>query len=217
MVKIGYRDIIMEYIDKQEVEQLITTEQIVQFVVKRTGYDDVSVKQAINVNMARLEKAGLIARVTKGVYARRMKTAFGYYTPSKEILYCKQLLRDNTGIIGYETGLSILNKIGLVTQIPKRRYIATNLYTKKVPDEYQIEIKKPTIQIDEGNFRYLQLLDAIRDMDQAPVDAINPNDIVKGIANQFNLNADRMILMARKYYNRHTLVKTIDIMLGGLE
>lgn len=217
MNKIGYRDILIEYIDTQEAEQPITTEQITKYVIEKTGCDDASIKKAINVNMARLTKAGLISRVAKGIYARRMKTAFGYYTPSKEILYCKQLMRDDTGIIGYETGLSILNRIGLVTQIPKHWYIATNLYTKKVPDEFQIEIKKPKLKIDEGNYRYLQLLDAIRDLDEAPVDAINPNEIVKSVANQFNLNTDRMILMARRYYNRHTLVKTIDIMLGEME
>jgi hypothetical protein len=217
MNRIGYSDILLEYIDKNEVEQPITTEQITKYVINKTGNDEPSTKKTVNVNMARLEKAGFIARVAKGVYARRIKTAFGYYTPSNEVLYCKHLIHDDTGIIGYETGLSILNRIGLVTQMPKRRYIATNLYTKKVPTEFQIEIKKPTMKIDEKNYRYLQLLDAIRDLSQAPVDAINPDEIIKGIANQFNLNTDRMILMARRYYDKHTLVKTIDVMLGGIE
>lgn len=37
--------------------------------------------------MARLEKEGQIMRLTKGIYCRRVKTAFGYYTPDKETLF----------------------------------------------------------------------------------------------------------------------------------
>ena len=92
--------------------------------------------------MARLEKADRITRIEKGVYCKKIKTAFGYYTPNKETLFCRQLLYDEDDVIGYETGLSVLNRLGLVSQIPKRKCIATNLYTKRVPAGMQVEIKK---------------------------------------------------------------------------
>ena len=165
MEKIKYRDLIMQYLTALEPDQTITTEQVAEYVAERLLLDTAMVKKTVNVNMARLEKEGQIMRLTKGIYCRRVKTAFGYYTPDKETLFCKQLLRKENEIIGYETGLSALNRIGLVSQMPKRRCIATNLHTKRIPEGMQIEIRKPPIVVNSGNFRYLQILDAIRELD----------------------------------------------------
>lgn len=106
MEKIKYRDLIMQYLTALEPDQTITTEQVAQYVAERLLLDAAMVKKTVNVNMARLEKEGQIMRLTKGIYCRRVKTAFGYYTPDKETLFCKQLLRKENEIIGYiETGI----------------------------------------------------------------------------------------------------------------
>lgn len=105
MEKIKYRDLIMQYLTALEPDQTITTEQVAEYVAERLLLDTAMVKKTVNVNMARLEKEGQIMRLTKGIYCRRVKTAFGYYTPDKETLFCKQLLRKENEIIGYETGL----------------------------------------------------------------------------------------------------------------
>ena len=70
--------------------------------------------------------------------------------------------------------------------------------------------------VNATNYRYLQLLDAIRDLDNAPVDTINPAEVVKGTARELELNTDMLILLARKYYGQKTLLRTIDIMLEGM-
>ena len=93
MEKIKYRDLIMQYLTALEPDQTITTEQVAEYVAERLLLDTAMVKKTVNVNMARLEKEGQIMRLTKGIYCRRVKTAFGYYTPDKETLFCKQLLR----------------------------------------------------------------------------------------------------------------------------
>lgn len=213
MEKTCYRNMLLQYINEQEPDQPILTEQVAKYVMLQTGQEKNKVKKAVNVNMARLEKANHVIRVSKGVYCRKIPTAFGYYTPNKETLFCKQLLYDADHIIGYETGLSALNRLGLVSQMPKRRYIATNLYTKKVPGNIQIEIRKPSAIVNETNYRYLQLLDIIRDIDSAPVDTSKPIEVIVGTARELRLNTEMLILMARKYYSQKTLLKTIDIML----
>lgn len=216
MYNIGYKNLLIQYIDKQEADQPILTSQITEYVIKETGLDEKKVKKAINVNMARLEKTDKVIRIEKGVYCKKIKTAFGYYTPNKEMLFCKQLLYDKDNVIGYETGLSLLNRIGLVSQMPKRKCIATNLYTKRVPTGIQVEIRKPPININRSNYHYLQILDVMRDLDRAPVDAAKPEELLKGTIKTLELDTDILILMARKYYSHKILVKTIDIMLGGL-
>ena len=216
MSNIGYRNLLIQYIDRQDADQPILTTQITRYVAKETGLNEADVKKAVNVNMARLEKADKILRIEKGVYCKKIKTAFGYYTPNKETLFCRQLLYDEDDVIGYETGLSVLNRLGLVSQMPKRKCIATNLYTKRVPAGIQVEIRKPSANVNRANYRYLQILDAIRDLDNAPVDAIRPEELLKGIVKTLALDTDALIFMARKFYNSKILIKTIDIMLGGL-
>lgn len=216
MSNIGYRNLLIQYIDRQEADQPILTTQVTQYVAKETGLDEADVKKAVNVNMARLEKADKILRIEKGVYCKKIKTAFGYYTLDKEALFCRQLLYDEDDVIGYETGLSVLNRLGLVSQMPKKKCIATNLYTKRVPAGIQVEIRKPSVNINRANYRYLQILDVIRDLDKAPVDAVKPEELLKETVKTLALDTDALIFMARKYYNLKILIKTIDIMLGGL-
>ena len=214
MEKIKYRDLIMQYLTALEPDQTITTEQVAQYVAERLLLDAAMVKKTVNVNMARLEKEGQIMRLTKGIYCRRVKTAFGYYTPDKETLFCKQLLRKENEIIGYETGLSALNRIGLVSQMPKRRCIATNLHTNEFPKEMQIEIRKPPIVVNSGisiicNFGCNQRTG------YGAIDTAKPIDVVRATVEEFTLKTEMLILMARKYYGQKTLLRTIDILLEG--
>lgn len=216
MNNIGYNEILLRYLDGQKTDQPILTSDVARYVAAETGLPVANVKKAVNVNMARLEKSGRIARIEKGIYCHRVKTAFGYYTPNKENLFCRQLLYDGDEVIGYETGLSLLNRLGLVSQMPKRRCVATNRYGKRVPNNIQIEIRKPAVKIDHTNYRYLQLLDAIRESENAPVDAERPEALIRETAEQLQLDLKLLILTARKYYHSKTLLRTIDIMLGGL-
>lgn len=216
MRNIGYKNLLIQYIDRQKPDQLILTSKITQYVANETGLDEADIKKAVNVNMARLEKADMIVRIEKGVYCKKIKTAFGYYVPDRETLFCKQLLYDEDRVIGYETGLSALNRIGLVSQMPKRKCIATNRYTKRAPAGVQVEIRKPVVNVNRLNHRYLQMLDVIRDLNLAPVDAVKPEELIRKTIKLLELDTDILILMARKYYNQKVLIKIIDIMLEGL-
>ena len=213
--KVKYKDLILQYLTALNPDQMITTNQVSQYVAEQLHLEVAAVKKTVNVNMARLEKEGQILRLTRGVYCRKIKTAFGYYIPDKEILFCRQLLRNENEVIGYETGLSALNRIGLVSQMPKKRCIATNLHTKRIPKGMQIEIRKPLVMVNADNFRYLQILDVISQLDMALVDTAKTAEIVRAAAHGFSLETDQLILLARKYYGQKTLVRTIDIMLEG--
>lgn len=216
MNNIGYKEILLRYLDGQEADQPILTSDVARYVAEKTDLPITDVKKAVNVNLARLEKCGRITRIKKGMYCHRVKTAFGYYTPNKEDLFYRQLLYDGDEIIGYETGLSLLNRLGLVSQMPKRRCVATNRYGKRVPGGIQIEIRKPVRKVDHTNYRYLQMLDAIRESENAPVDAERPEARIREMAEQLQLDLNLLIFFARKYYHSKTLLKTIDIMLGDI-
>ena len=100
--------------------------------------------------------------------------------------------------------------------MPKKKCIATNLHTKRVPTGIQVEIRRPPVDIDRFNYRYLQILDVVRELDDAPVDAVRPEELLKGTVKTLELDTDVLIFMARKFYDPRVLIKTIDIVLGGL-
>ena len=213
MNKKSYREILIQYIQEHKVEEAILTDQVVQYAAEELGKDAEDVKKAVNVTMARLEKSGYIIRVSKGVYCKKLKTAFGFYMPNKDDLFCRQLLQNKDNIIGYETGLSALNRLGLISQMPKKICIASNLHQKRVPEGIQIEVRKPPVIVNSENYHYLQILDTIRDLDRAPVDAEHPVDILRNTVKTLALNTDTLILLARKYYSNKILIRNIDIIL----
>jgi hypothetical protein len=86
-----------------------------------------------------------------------------------------------------------------------------------VPKDVEIEIQKPRIPVTHENYKYLQILDIIEDMDRAPIDAAAPEEILREKSKSAGLLPDRMILFARKFYPTKTLERTVDVMLGGLE
>jgi predicted transcriptional regulator of viral defense system len=85
-------------------------------------------KPITNVTLKRLADRGVIERFQKGVYYRVKQTVFGKARPSEDILEAQLLTRRGNEIIGYETGFSLMNKLGLTTLVPKKREIATNAY-----------------------------------------------------------------------------------------
>ena len=55
MNKKSYREILIQYIQKHKVEEVILTDQVVQYAAEELGKDAEDVKKAVNVTMARLE------------------------------------------------------------------------------------------------------------------------------------------------------------------
>ena len=81
---------------------------------------------AVSVAMKRLMDSKRMTELRfyqKGIYYRARMTPFGETGINKDTLIAdKYLAGDN----GYETGLGLLHRMGLTTQIPAERVIATN-------------------------------------------------------------------------------------------
>jgi hypothetical protein len=99
----------------------IVTNKINRF---KTGYVftyddfDIPVKNlsALKMSLNRLILAGKIIRLSKGQFYKPEISQFGSLRPA-EFQIVKDLLEDDNKIIGYLTGISAFNKLGLTTQI----------------------------------------------------------------------------------------------------
>ncbi|NLI93521.1 MAG: hypothetical protein GX434_15445 [Peptococcaceae bacterium] len=212
MERLGYGEFIMNKIADIPYGKPFQTNIIAEAIAEEYAIPVHKAKPITNVTLKRLADRGQIKRFQKGVYYRAKQTVFGKACPSVETLEAQLLIRRGDDIIGYETGVSLMSQMGLTTLVPKKLEIATNAYRKNINDKYIIA-RKPVITVNAGNFRYLQLLDVIRDLPEAPVDAENPKALLHAFAEKNELDAVKTLTYAKQYYSQKTLLNLVDVLI----
>ena len=135
-------------------------------------YKDLAIKKeeysAASKTIERLLKKGIIKRISTGVFYKPKQTIFGELKPDEEKIITPYLF-NNGKRIAYVTGLLLYNNMGLTTQIPKVISIAS---TKKRIYISKGNIKgnavKSYMEVTDDNYKYLELLDAIKDFKNIP-------------------------------------------------
>jgi len=211
-----YGQYIKNLINMQPYGVPIYSEKVAEEVALHFHISTEKAKQITNVTLKRIADNDGIERFHKGIYYKAKNTAFGKQRLNNDAVVYDMLTKSGNKIIGYETGPSLLNKIGLTTLVPKKSNVATNLHNKRFSFENNVIVKKPIAEVKNENVRYLQALDVIALTDKISVDADNPNEVIRTFLNKNDVDKDRLILYARKHYNESVLVKTIDITLGDL-
>lgn len=211
MERLTYGEFITNKIADIPYGQAFQTDVIAEAMAEEYKVPIHKAKPITNVTLKRLADKGLIERFQKGVYYRARQTVFGKARPSKELIEAQLLTRRGDEVIGYETGFSLMNKLGLTTLVPKKREIATNAYRKNIDDRFII-VRKPVVTVNAGNFRYLQLLDVIKDLPDAPVDAENPKALLRDFAEKNSLDTVRALTYARQHYPQKTLLNLVDVL-----
>ena len=116
----------------------------------------------------RLMKKGIIKRVSTGVFYKPKQSAFGELKPREEELL-KPYLFQNGKRIAYITGVSLYNRMGLTTQIPKTIKVACKVkrVTTKI-GKTQVKPVKSYVEVTNENYHLLEILDAIKDFKTIP-------------------------------------------------
>jgi hypothetical protein len=129
---------------------------------------EVNQKEAIIKALNRMAASGKIAKLSKGKYYKPENTPFGNLQPNQSQVV-KDLLEENGKIIGYLTGYSIYNQLGLTTQVSNTIQIGKNqvrpLFNR---ERYTIAFVKQKNTITKENISLLQILDAIRYIKKIP-------------------------------------------------
>jgi hypothetical protein len=129
---------------------------------------EVNKKEAVIKALNRMVSAGKIAKLSKGKYYKPESTPFGNLQPTQAQVV-KDLLEENGKILGYLTGYSIYNQLGLTTQVSNTIQIGKNEVRPSFKRErYTISFVKQKNTITKENIPLLQLLDAIRYIKKIP-------------------------------------------------
>lgn len=157
---------------------------------KPFGYDDLRIAKDNYTTAAkaleRLQKEGLIKKVSKGVFYKPEQTVFGELKPEYSELL-RPYLFENGKRVAYETGTSLYNRMGLTTQIAFRIKIASR--GKRINlnrENLKADAVKSYAEVTDNNYETLGLLDAFKDIKKIPdcsvAQAVNRlSAIVKGL------------------------------------
>lgn len=152
-------------------------------------------------SLSRLTRKGVISRLSKGKYYKPQQSKFGNSRPRESAIVNSLTLRQNKRI-GYLTGLSVYNQLGLTSQVSNTLVIATAnpLQPKKI-EGYSIKYVRRNVIFLDNDIPLLQLLDALRDIKTIP-DA-HPDDTFKILKNRIadlsKVKKDRLTSLALSF------------------
>ena len=162
---------------------------------------EVSQKEAVIKALNRMVKSGKISKLSKGKYYKPENSSFGNLQP-KQAEIVKDLLEDGGKIVGYLTGYSIYNQLGLTTQVSNTIQIGKNHIRpafKRGP--YNISFIRQKNTITKENISLLQILDVIRYIKKIP-DAtveLSCNRLLAILKNLSQNELSSLVRLALKY------------------
>lgn len=148
---------------------------IEDFVNEDTNYD------TAKTLLSNYVKTGDIKRYSQGIYYIPKKTVLGYSSISFESIIERKYISDNNKVFGYYSGMSLLNTIGLSSQVPNVPEITTNneaTRKRKVKiGKRSVIVRRSAIEINNDNYLYLQFFDIFRYADPNVIEE-NKNNII---------------------------------------
>lgn len=186
----------------------IYTKQIAYEMSKKFNLTQKDASAAVSVALKRIMDSNKLPELRlyqKGIYYKTKITPFGEIGINKEQLIADKYILPH---IGYETGLNLMNQLGLTTQISNERIIATNMAKDCVRTDKKlgVTIKPPKTLINSQNRKYLQLLDALDLIDKTPIDEEKPFDIIARYIKNENMQYGKLLAYADSYYNQKTIL-----------
>ena len=135
--------------------------------------NEVNNKEAVIKALNRMTVAGKISKLSKGRFYKPENTVFGALQPN-QYQVVKDLLEEDGKTIGYLTGYSIYNQLGLTTQVSNTIQIGKNEVRSIFKRErYTIAFIKQKNTITKDNIPFLQVLDAVRYIKKIPDTSID--------------------------------------------
>lgn len=124
----------------------------------------------------------MIKRFSMGVYYIPRKTIFGDSILNTNKIISKKYLSNQEDVYGYMSGISLLNTLGLTTQVPNKMTIVTNNESSRgrkatIGKQELYLIKAPT-KITKQNYAVLQLLEAIKLIDLNELDELENRNLI---------------------------------------
>ena len=212
-----YIEFVTDCLKNEKPGNPIYTADIAKCLAKEYGMEINKANAAVAVTMKRLIDSKQLDNLRfyqKGIYYLTFNTPFGEMGINKEALIQHKYLQPD---IGYEAGYAIFNRLGLTSQIPNERILVTNKAKECIRADKKLDvyIRPPKVTVTKQNKLYLQILDVMELMDKAPVDADNPYEILAQYLCAHNIQYQKLLALADRYYGKNTICRLAHIAAAG--
>jgi hypothetical protein len=209
---------INEYVEGLGVDEPLYTDDLARSFAATFGIDETRAKKTVNVYLKRLADKGILARMRRGMYGRIFDGVFGKKAKPNATAMAHQLfLRDDSGACGYEAGPTLLNALGLSTLLPHNLYIATNRHRYKVAGRIDITVMKPLEHVNDGNVRYLQIIEAVRAIGKYGAEGEDADRILCETIAGYGLDPVVLLSYAYKHCTDSELRRIVGLAVKGKE
>jgi predicted transcriptional regulator of viral defense system len=129
-------------------------------------------EENIRYHLKKLTDDGVIGRFESGIYYLPKMNIFGEKSvlSAETVALHKYVLRKGKRV-GFYSGYTLANRLGLSTQVPFKEEITSNYAPAQVREisikNRKYVIRRPAIEITEENAYALQLLDCLKDIDKS--------------------------------------------------
>lgn len=155
---------------------------------------------SVTVELCKLNKTGIIQKISKGRYYKPKLSIFGALKPKDDEII-KSYTDNQTS--GYVTGIALYNSFGLTTQVTSKIEIASNRVSPltQITKNLSLEFIPSKVKISNSNVPLLKLLDLLKYLDKAPDVSIEAVlTMVKEEINKLDLlKQKRLITLAKSY------------------
>lgn len=207
-------NMVLEYITNCEKGMPIFIEEIKKYIIKFYDENDrEKIFNNIKTNLNRMNKKGIIEKAYRGIYYIPNDNIFGkMLLGNRQVIKYKYIMDKNGNIKGYFTGAKLFNEAHLTTQVPNVIDIATNECknnSKYKNKNLKVIIRKPRIEVNNDNYKYLQLFDLIENKDNVGIEVDNPDEVIYNFIKENNLNHKKIIEYAMDTKNRKIINKIL--------
>jgi hypothetical protein len=115
-------------------------------------------------SLSRLNEAGHICRIAKGMYSKPKRGRFGLRLPGEKEVLEHFIGKDQ--LAGILTGYRLYNKYGLTTQISKKISVYSSNILQETKLINNIVIKKINLNLDSSTVRLIELLEIIENFNK---------------------------------------------------
>lgn len=148
---------------------------------------------AVAQSLSRLEHAGELIRIRKGLYWRGSPTLLGMSPPPSEEIIGKVVGRVGTGPAGLSASLAL----GLTTQVPRHEIVAVTGRAPKNPPGVKFVSRSASVKRRDEHLRAIEiaLLEVVRDWDklvEVPMDEAIAR--IKQLIEMGTIRPDRIVV-----------------------
>lgn len=216
-MKQTYIDFISTILKANKIGMPIYVNKMANMLAKKYNLKYRNALTATAVAVKRIMDNNLIPNLRfyrKGIYYLTKETAFGETQINKQQLIEDKYLENDCG---YETDYNLLYKMGLTTQIPKNKIIATNAVKDCTREDKKLGVivRPSKIKITAKNKEYLKILDVLNLLNKIDIDKISAYKIITNYIKKYKLYYGNLIAMADKYYNKNTVLELAHTISAG--